>query len=82
MPVSAVDLFCGVGGLTYGLQLAGIPVVAGFDIENSCRYAYEHNNNTMFILRDVTQITGNELSEYYPHINTYIVKLYNPYTYI
>lgn len=23
MPVAAVDLFCGVGGLTHGLELAG-----------------------------------------------------------
>ncbi len=41
MPISAIDLFCGVGGLTHGLQLAGVPVVAGFDVENSCKYAYE-----------------------------------------
>ena len=31
MTIKAVDLFCGVGGLTYGLQKAGIPVVAGID---------------------------------------------------
>lgn len=65
MPVTAVDLFCGVGGLTHGLQLAGLPVIAGFDIENSCRFAYEHNNNSRFILRDVTQLTGEELRGYY-----------------
>ena len=56
MTVTAVDLFCGVGGLTHGLQLAGLPVIAGFDIENSCRFAYEHNNNSRFILRDITQL--------------------------
>lgn len=67
MPVTAVDLFCGVGGLTHGLQLAGLPVIAGFDIENSCRFAYEHNNNSRFILRDVTQLTGEELGGYYPN---------------
>ena len=33
MTIKAVDLFCGVGGLTYGLQKAGIPVVAGIDID-------------------------------------------------
>lgn len=66
MPVTAIDLFCGVGGLTHGLQLAGIPVAAGFDIENSCRYAYEHNNNAEFILRDVTRLTNAELRSYYP----------------
>lgn len=37
MPVAAVDLFCGVGGLTHGLELAGVPVVVGVDVENSCK---------------------------------------------
>jgi len=40
---TAIDLFCGAGGLTRGLLDAGIPVVAGYDIAASCRYAYEHN---------------------------------------
>lgn len=31
MPIAALDLFCGIGGLTHGLQLSGIPVIAGFD---------------------------------------------------
>ncbi|MEW5206052.1 DNA cytosine methyltransferase, partial [Bacillus cereus] len=35
--IAAVDLFCGVGGLTYGIQQSGINVVAGYDIEDSCR---------------------------------------------
>lgn len=73
MPIAAVDLFCGVGGLTHGLQLAGIPVTAGFDIENSCRYAYEQNNNSLFILRDVTQLTSDELERYYPRNSTKIL---------
>ena len=53
MPISAIDLFCGVGGLTHGLQLAGVPVVAGFDVENSCKYAYEKNNTAKFVLKDI-----------------------------
>ena len=65
MPISAVDLFCGVGGLTHGLQLSGIPVVAGLDVEHSCQYAYEQNNNARFILRDITQVTGEELNNYF-----------------
>lgn len=35
MPVAAVDLFCVVGGLTHRLELAGVPVVVGVDVENS-----------------------------------------------
>ena len=42
--ISAVDLFCGAGGMTNGLRRAGIDVVAGFDIDDGCRYAYEQNN--------------------------------------
>ena len=53
MTIKAVDLFCGVGGLTYGLQKAGIPVVAGIDIDDSCEYAYTHNNNCTFIHKSV-----------------------------
>ena len=29
----AIDLFCGIGGLTKGLSLAGIDVLAGFEME-------------------------------------------------
>jgi DNA (cytosine-5)-methyltransferase 1 len=39
-----VDLFCGIGGLTNGLIKACIPVVAGIDIDETCKYAYEANN--------------------------------------
>lgn len=65
MPISAVDLFCGIGGLTHGLQLAGIPVAVGIDVENSCRFAYEQNNDARFVLRDITQVTGDELRNYF-----------------
>lgn len=66
MPITAIDLFCGVGGLTKGLELAGIDVVAGFDIDESCEFAYEVNNNAEFYNRDITTIQPNELHELYP----------------
>ncbi|MFH4077555.1 DNA cytosine methyltransferase, partial [Acinetobacter baumannii] len=47
--IEAVDLFCGVGGLTAGLIKSGINVKAGYDIESDCRYAYEFNNKAKFI---------------------------------
>lgn len=43
-PVSAVDLFCGAGGLTHGLLQAGIKVEAGIDIDEQARYAFVTNN--------------------------------------
>ena len=42
--VACVGLFCGAGGLTHGLRLEGIRVVAGFDVDLACRYPYEANN--------------------------------------
>lgn len=60
MPYAAIDLFCGVGGLTKGLEQSGINVVAGIDFEPSCQYAYEENNNAKFIQRDITTLTPKE----------------------
>ena len=64
--ISAVDLFCGVGGLTHGLQQAGINVIAGVDVDPTCEYAYEGNNDADFIQRDIRKFTSEELSELYP----------------
>lgn len=66
MPCAAIDLFCGVGGLTKGLEQAGINVVAGIDFEASCQYAYEENNNAKFIQRDITTVLPEELAALYP----------------
>jgi DNA (cytosine-5)-methyltransferase 1 len=63
--VSVIDLFCGIGGLTHGLQLAGLKVVAGFDIDSSCKYAYEFNNDAVFIEADVSQISSEKIAQYY-----------------
>ncbi|WP_159592411.1 DNA cytosine methyltransferase [Streptococcus halichoeri] len=66
MKINAIDLFCGVGGLTYGIQSAGINVVAGFDIEKSCQFAYEKNNSSKFIHKDIKELKDGELLTYYP----------------
>ncbi|TKB46010.1 DNA cytosine methyltransferase [Ferrimonas sediminicola] len=63
--IAAVDLFCGVGGLTHGMQRKGIPVLAGVDLEASCKFPYEANNNAKFICKSVTEITSQEISQYY-----------------
>lgn len=60
---SCIDLFCGAGGLTHGFVLEGFPVVAGIDMDPSCRFPYEKNNSAKFIERDITTITATELDE-------------------
>ncbi|MEK7375699.1 MAG: DNA (cytosine-5-)-methyltransferase [Candidatus Margulisiibacteriota bacterium] len=66
MNVAAVDLFCGIGGLTHGLMKASIPVVAGIDIDGTCKYAYEANNDSDFIHKEITNLTSKEVSALYP----------------
>lgn len=66
MPNAVVDLFCGVGGLTHGLQLAGLNVVAGIDNEESCRYAYVANNRAQFVQQDITQLEAQDILNLYP----------------
>lgn len=61
MDIKAVDLFCGVGGLTCGLKQAGIPVVAGIDIDSSCEYAYKTNNDCQFIAKSIDDVTAKEV---------------------
>ena len=64
---TVVDLFCGVGGLTHGLRLAGLNVIAGIDLDSSCQYAYEHNNaNVHFISADISVLRPEEVKALYP----------------
>ena len=68
--IDAVDIFCGIGGLTHGLRLAGISVNAGVDVDPSCRYAYEANNSkSTFITADIRDIKFKDLATYYQSTN-------------
>ena len=63
---SVVDLFCGVGGLTHGFVQEGFRVVAGVDLDHTCKFAYEANNRAAFIHKAVEELTASELLEMYP----------------
>ena len=62
MTIGAVDLFCGIGGLTFGLQKAGLDVVAGIDNDISCEYAFSSNNLSRFICRNIECIRGGDIA--------------------
>lgn len=66
MNCCAIDLFCGIGGLTKGLSLSGINVIAGFDIDSTCQFAYERNNSSKFYLMDIRKISARDLVWLYP----------------
>lgn len=59
---SVIDLFCGAGGLSYGFKQAGFDIVAGFDIDDSCRYVYEQNNDAPFVQCDVSELSPTGLN--------------------
>jgi DNA (cytosine-5)-methyltransferase 1 len=40
---SAIDLFCGCGGISHGLEVAGFSVLAGVDIEKKYLKTFEYN---------------------------------------
>ena len=61
MTYGVVDLFCGVGGLTCGLEKAGLDVVAGYDLDATCEYTYSHNNNAQFIHKNIEEVTGHDI---------------------
>lgn len=66
MPSAVIDLFCGIGGLTKGLELANLNVIAGIDINETCKFAYEANNNADFISADITEVSINDICNKYP----------------
>lgn len=60
--IAVVDLFCGIGGLTHGFIREGFNVIAGIDIDETCKYAFEKNNNSKFLSKSVTDLSSSELN--------------------
>lgn len=60
--ISAVDLFCGVGGLSCGLMRSGVNVVAGVDVDSACQFPYEDNISAKFVRSDVSSIESSEVA--------------------
>src|SRR5215510_8734599 len=61
--IQAVDLFCGVGGLTRGLEKAGIDVRLGVDIDPGCEFPFTANNHAEFCLKSVADLSASDLTK-------------------
>lgn len=61
--IKGIDLFCGAGGLTRGLEAAGIDVVTGVDIDPACEYPFTANNRAAFLLKSVEDITASDFGD-------------------
>lgn len=63
--VEVVDLFCGIGGLSYGMKTKGFDILAGYDLDKTCQYAYETNNEAKFYYQDIKKVAAEEICAQY-----------------
>ena len=63
--IEVIDLFCGIGGLSFGMKSKGFNILAGYDLDATCRYAYETNNNAKFIYKDIKTVSPDEIRTAY-----------------
>ncbi len=62
--LKAIDFFCSGGGMSYGMQDAGIQILAGIDFDENCKETYEANiNGAEFIHADVFDLKEKELQK-------------------
>lgn len=63
--INAVDVFCGAGGLTHGLQKSGINVQLGIDIDPACEYPFTENNDATFLKKSIEDLNSEDITEYF-----------------
>lgn len=66
LKISAIDLFCGAGGLSRGLQDSGIRIAAGIDLDPVCDYPFQVNIKAPFHLKDVRDLKADDLAAMWP----------------
>lgn len=63
---AVVDLFCGAGGLSYGMQRAGLVIAAGIDVDPACRHPFVTNVAAPFHEMDVADISTGFVASLFP----------------
>lgn len=64
MNLTAIDLFCGAGGLSAGLEMAGFRVLAGVDLFEAAGETFEATHpHATFIGKPIEEVTIDELLE-------------------
>jgi len=61
--LEVVDLFCGAGGLAYGLKAAGLKIVAGVDLDPAAQFPFEQNTKGKFLHQSVENVTVPQLEK-------------------
>lgn len=60
-----IDIFCGAGGLSYGLKSSGMLIKCGIDADIAGKYAFEYNTGGKFLHKDIRDLSADELCSYY-----------------
>jgi DNA (cytosine-5)-methyltransferase 1 len=61
-----LDLFCGIGGLTLGLEKAGLQCVGGIDIWEDAQVTFDHNLARLrCMVSDLTKATTAEIESFF-----------------
>lgn len=79
MTLRAIDLFCGIGGNSWGAQQAGVEIVAGFDKWDLAGKVYKDNfPNTRFFLEDLSRLSRSDLKRLQKEIGAVDLILASP----
>ena len=60
--INVLDLFCGCGGMSKGLEDAGFNIIAGIDVWDKAIESYKKNFKHLAICEDLTNLSPQELS--------------------
>lgn len=71
--IGVIDVFCGIGGLTHGFYKEGVKIIAGVDVDPSCRYAFETNNHAPFINKSIEEVSSKEVSDLFGKIKVKVL---------
>lgn len=58
-----IDLFCGCGGMSKGLEDAGLNIIAGIDIWDKAINSYKENFKHHAIQKDLTKFSPENFNE-------------------
>lgn len=77
--VNAIDLFCGAGGSSYGAQMGGARIVAGFDMWSPAVKAFRANfPQAITYQQDITKLSQQDIQEIHASIGTIDIILASP----
>ena len=70
-----IDLFCGAGGLSLGLEAAGLRLLFSSDVDRNCTETFKHNFKLIDSTFNSECIISGDIQELYKYLGT--SRIYN-----